>query len=90
MHDITLLPLQCRAARGILGWDINDLSTATGLTRKTISDFENGKTGPQPRTLRDIRHALETAGVEFINAGATSAGGGAGVRLREGQTSQED
>ncbi|HYH17900.1 MAG TPA: helix-turn-helix transcriptional regulator [Azospirillum sp.] len=83
MHDVTLSPAQCRGARGVLGWKIEDLAAATGLTRKTVSDFENGKTTPQPRTLRDIREKLEAAGVEFIPAGAYQGEGGPGVRLRD-------
>jgi hypothetical protein len=46
---------------------------------KTIADFERGAREPYPRTLEDVRAALEQAGVEFI----AENGGGAGVRLRE-------
>jgi len=81
MHDVTLSPAQCRAARGLLNWDINGLAAATGLTRKTISDFENGKAEPRPRTVRDILKAFDDAGVTFIGAGEDSPSGGPGVRL---------
>lgn len=36
-----------------------------------IQDFENGKREPQPRTLRDLRIALEQAGIEFLFIGAS-------------------
>ena len=34
-------------------------------------------------SLMKVMAALETAGIEFINEGATSTGGGRGVRLRQ-------
>jgi hypothetical protein len=54
--------------------------SATGCA-KTIADFERGAREPYPRTLEDVREALEKAGIEFIDEN----GGGAGVRLRRNQ-----
>ena len=34
-------------------------------------------------SLMKVMAALESAGIEFINEGATSTGGGRGVRLRK-------
>ncbi|KAA0576659.1 helix-turn-helix transcriptional regulator [Azospirillum sp. Sh1] len=82
MQNDNFTPEQCRAARGLLGWSIGDLCERTGTTRKTVSDFENGKTAPQPRTVRDILDAFEKAGVEFIGRNAPSLTGGPGVRLK--------
>lgn len=56
-----------------------DLQRASGVTQKTITDFESGTTAPQEKTLRRIRAALEKAGVIFID----SNGEGAGVRLKK-------
>lgn len=72
---------QCRGARGLLGWSQSDLSKASKTATKTIADFERGVREPYPRTLEDVRGALEKAGVEFIEEN----GGGAGVRLRKPQ-----
>jgi transcriptional regulator with XRE-family HTH domain len=72
-------PAQCRAARGLIGWSQSDLSEASKTATKTVADFERGARIPYPRTLEDIRAALETAGVEFI----AENGGGPGVRLRK-------
>ena len=72
-------PAQCRAARGLLGWSQSDLSEASKTATKTVADFERGARVPYPRTLEDIRAALELAGVEFI----AENGGGPGVRLRK-------
>jgi transcriptional regulator with XRE-family HTH domain len=76
---MSLSPAQCRAARGLLGWSQSELSEASKTATKTIADFERGARDPYPRTLEDVRSALETAGVEFIQEN----GGGAGVRLRK-------
>jgi hypothetical protein len=42
-----------------------------------LADFERGARSPYPRTLVDIRKALEAEGVEFTNGDAP------GVRLRQ-------
>jgi len=74
-------PAQCRAARGLLGWSQSELSKASKTATKTVADFERGARVPYPRTLDDIRAALEMAGVEFIDKN----GGGPGVRLRKAE-----
>ena len=76
---MSISPAQCRAARGLLGWSQSDLSEGSKTATKTVADFERGARVPYPRTLEDIREALETAGVEFIDEN----GGGPGVRLRK-------
>ncbi|MBF0185824.1 MAG: helix-turn-helix transcriptional regulator [Magnetococcales bacterium] len=71
-------PAQCRAARALLNWSRQDLAKAAQVAERTIVDFERGARTPYDRTLRDIREALEAAGVQFI----AENGGGAGVRMR--------
>ena len=78
---MSISPAQCRGARGLLGWSQSDLSEASKTATKTIADFERGAREPYPRTLEDVRGALEKAGVEFI----AENGGGPGVRLRKPQ-----
>jgi DNA-binding XRE family transcriptional regulator len=68
---------QCRAARALLHWGQEDLEKAASVAKKTIADFEREARTPYPRTLTDIRAALERAGVEFIDEN----GRGPGVRL---------
>lgn len=72
-------PAQCRAARALLNWSRQELAKAAQVAERTIVDFERGARTPYDRTLRDIREALEAAGVQFIDEN----GGGAGVRMRE-------
>lgn len=76
---IEISPQQCRAARSMLGMHQEELCGRSGVTIKTLSDFEKGKTKPYASTLEKIREALEAAGVVFVD----SNGLGAGVRLRE-------
>ena len=72
-------PAQCRAARGLLDWSQQDLAREAQVGIVTIRQLEAGINEPRRSTLVVVRHALETAGVEFID----DNGGGVGVRFRE-------
>ena len=72
-------PAQCRAARGLLDWSQQDLAREAGVGIVTIRQLEAGSTQPRRATLVVIRHALDAAGVEFID----DNGGGVGVRFRD-------
>ena len=72
---------QLRAARGLLGWSRTDLATRAGLSLPTVKRVEIDlgiRVSDDARAK--LRHALETAGIEFIDEN----GGGPGVRLRKG------
>ncbi len=71
---------QVKAARALLGWSQTDLASYSGISEPTIARLESadGPVGGRPGTALKIRHALEAAGVEFIDEN----GGGRGVRLR--------
>jgi transcriptional regulator with XRE-family HTH domain len=71
---------QSRAARGLLGWNQNQLADAAHIGSATIRRFEAGRRVPVYNNLMAIRRALEDAGVEFIPA---KSGKGVGVRLRD-------
>src|SRR6266436_1922886 len=70
-----MTPPQCRAARGLLNWNQDDLALAARVSVVTVRNFENDKSAPQRATLDVIQRALESAGVEFTN------GAQPGVRL---------
>ncbi len=72
-EDMT--PAQCRAARGLLKWNQDDLAERASVSVVTIRNFENEKSSPQRATMEVIRRALEAAGIEFTNGEAE------GVRL---------
>jgi transcriptional regulator with XRE-family HTH domain len=73
--DIT--PDQCRGARGLLGMTQSDLASRSGVSLKTILNFETGEHRPIRAIMEAIRKALEDAGIEFI----PENGGGLGVRF---------
>ena len=70
---------QCRAARGLLGWNQQELAERARVGVVTVHQLEAGVSQPRRATLEVIKRAFESAGVEFIDEN----GGGAGVRLRE-------
>lgn len=71
-----ILPAQCRAARALLNWSQTVLAQKAAVAKQTLADFERGARQPYPRTLADIRAALEAEGIEFTNGDAP------GVRMR--------
>ena len=73
-----MLPIQCRMARTALNLGVKELAELANVSTNTVSRLEAGEE-LKPRTVAAIRHALESAGVEFI----AENGGGAGVRLRK-------
>jgi transcriptional regulator with XRE-family HTH domain len=77
-----LIAAQCRAARGLLNWSQDTLAEASKVGISTVGDFERDRRTPHDHLLRDMRSAMESAGVEFI-AENGEAPGGVGVRLRK-------
>jgi transcriptional regulator with XRE-family HTH domain len=75
---------QLRAARALLNMDQRDLAEASGLSLPTIQRMEGSEDviRGQVDSLMKLIAALDRAGVEIINEGAVSAGGGRGVRLK--------
>lgn len=61
-------------------WDQAALAEMSGVSLATIKRLEKtvGLVSANMRTVQAIRSALESAGIEFIEAN----GGGPGVRLR--------
>jgi transcriptional regulator with XRE-family HTH domain len=64
-------------ARAALQLGIRDVAKLANVAPSTISRLEAGET-LQPRTVDAVQHALEKAGVVFIN------GDQPGVRLKRG------
>ncbi len=82
----TITPALCRAARGLLGWNQDDLAKAARIGLNTLRNFEAGKSAPMTNNLVAIEVALESAGVRFI----PENGGGAGLRMKAPQSSAKD
>ena len=80
MPDETLIitAAQCRAARALIEWSVDDLSRSSKVDAKTIENLEMRYHHPTDDDKRRLRVALEEGGVIFI----PENGGGAGVRLK--------
>jgi predicted transcriptional regulator len=74
---------QMRAARALLAIDQRELAQRSGLSLPTIQRMEacDGVVRGHVDSLMKLVHALASAGIELIGEGATSSGGGRGVRL---------
>ncbi len=79
MTGMTFSPVQCRAARALLGWSQWDLADLAGVGRSTVADFERAARTPAAENRAALRATLEAAGVIFIER---DGGAGPGVRLR--------
>jgi transcriptional regulator with XRE-family HTH domain len=77
-----ITPDQIRAARALLRLDQRELAQRADVSLATLRRVERGaaKPRPSPRAVSAVQHALETAGVEFIDNG---------VRCRHRQTPGE-
>jgi transcriptional regulator with XRE-family HTH domain len=75
---------QLRAARALLGIDQRDLAQRCGLSLPTIQRMEasDGVIRGNVDSLMKLVEALAASGIELIGEGATSGGGGRGVRLK--------
>jgi transcriptional regulator with XRE-family HTH domain len=76
---------QLRAARALLDIDQRELADLANLSVPTIQRMEasEGVIRGNVDSLMKLVSALDDAGIELINDGATSLAGGRGVRLRE-------
>jgi transcriptional regulator with XRE-family HTH domain len=70
--------IQLKMARAAVGWGVRELAKKAGVTANTVTRIENGADAKQS-TMDRLQHALEAAGIEFIQEN----GGGPGVRLRK-------
>ena len=74
-RNMPISPEQCKAARALIGWSRRDLAQASDVSDSALFSFEERRRSPHRRTANDIRRALETAGVTFVDQN----GGGPGV-----------
>ena len=79
VEEIT--PAQCRAGRAFLEITQTQLAASAGLGLSTVVDFEKERRQVSIESVKSIRRALVSTGIEFIDEN----GGGPGVRLRKRQ-----
>ena len=79
-----LTSAQMRASRALLGIDQRQLAKVAGLSLPTIQRMEasEGVVRGNIESLMKLVDALAASGIELIGEGATSSGGGRGVRLK--------
>jgi transcriptional regulator with XRE-family HTH domain len=70
-HVVSIVPEQCRAARGWLDWSANKLAIKAGVAVSTVRDFEKGRRIPATPTLVSICQVLEREGVWFFPDGVS-------------------
>ncbi len=73
-----MFPIQCKMARAALGLGVRELADLAGVSKMTVSRFENGKDGYASTGAR-LKGALEAQGIDFL----PENGGGPGVRLKK-------
>ncbi|MDF2622136.1 MAG: hypothetical protein K0S00_4795 [Xanthobacteraceae bacterium] len=84
--NLALAPEQCRAARAMLDWSVAELALRAHVTAGWIAAFEQGREpgdGLDPNEAERLRRVLEEAGIELLDAGEPSSGGGPGLRIRQ-------
>ena len=76
---------QLRAARALLGIDQRKLAELSALSLPTIQRMEasDGVIRGNVESLMKLIAALERLGIELINEGAASEGGGRGIRMKK-------
>ncbi|HEX9868384.1 MAG TPA: helix-turn-helix transcriptional regulator [Candidatus Tectomicrobia bacterium] len=79
-----ITPIQCRAARGLLGLSQAAVAQPAHIAPTTVADFEGGVRVPNVNYLKAICAVLEAAGAELI----PDNGGGPGARLRDAPRSR--
>lgn len=76
---------QCRAARAMLNWSPQELAERAHVTADWLHEFEQGREPGDdfdPGETTRLRVALEGGGIEFLDSGLPSAGGGLGLRMK--------
>jgi transcriptional regulator with XRE-family HTH domain len=69
-----LEPWQCRAARAALDWSATQLESESGVSRKTLTDFEGGKRKMQAANVEAVQSAFRRAGAYFDENGCVCRG----------------
>lgn len=77
-----VIAAQVRAARALLDWSQSQLAEAADVGVTTVRDIESERRPAETDAMREIRRALENAGVVFV-PGAPN--GGPGVRFVRGR-----
>lgn len=69
---------QCRAARALVEWPLDEVARRSGVDAAVIAAFESRRAEPGDDVKRRLLATLEEGGAVFI----AENGGGVGVRLK--------
>lgn len=84
--NLAVSPEQVRAARAALNWSPQELAERARVTPDWLHEFEQGREPGgdiDPGEAERLRRVLEEAGIDFLDAGEASSGGGPGLRLKQ-------
>jgi len=59
-----MTPAQCKAARKLLGWSIEELAHRALRSHSAVGDFERAKRPVTAQTVASVRRAFAEAGVD--------------------------
>jgi len=62
-------PEQCKAARAVIGWTVEQAANQSQVNKSTVIAFENKVNSPQKKTLQRLQQAYESVGVLFTSDG---------------------
>ena len=82
---LAIAAAQCRAARAMLNWSPTELAERAHVTPDWLHEFEQGREPGDdfdPNETARLRQALEGGGIDFLDSGLPSSGGGLGLRLK--------
>jgi predicted transcriptional regulator len=68
------MPAQLRGARALLDWRQSDLARAASVSRPKVADFDAAKVTLIPNNLTAIVKVLESADIQFGDAGGVRLG----------------
>ncbi len=84
--NLALAPEQCRAARARRDRSAQQLAERARVTLDWLLAFEQGREpgdDVDPGEAERLRRVLEEAGIDFLDAGEASTGGGPGLRIKQ-------
>jgi transcriptional regulator with XRE-family HTH domain len=82
MPEEVVISAQVRAARALLDWSQERLAEEAGVGVTTVRDIESQRRSTDTGAMRQLRRAVENAGVSFVSG---AADGGPGVRFVAGR-----
>lgn len=69
---LKITSLQCRRARGLLQWNLRDLSHKSGVTPNRLNSFERGQIHLRPDENKGVYTTFKEEGIIFYEFGDVS------------------